>query len=202
MKAPLDTHGATGEKSAGEVPAPKSAEEQQVPVPAENVPEVTKVRAVSKKSASLKKPPLYQLKAPYRVDPDVRKQQRRVPARCVSEGPRTAGKSSSKGVVCRQGRTPRTAIGASDRELSAPAAPQKTAGLSRSALNEQQSVSIGDKVSPAGGRTSAAAGRQLPDAGNKSCGLLGESSKKEAPASEDELGRRPSPRRVTLQEKG
>lgn len=202
MKTPLETQGATGEKSAGEGPAPKSAEERQVPVPAENVPEVTEVRAVSKKPASLKKPPPYQLEAPYRTDPDVRKQRRKAPGRCVSEGPRTAGKSSSKGGACRQGRTPRAATGASDRELCAPAAPQKTPGLSRSALNEQQSVSVGDKVSPAGGRTSAGTGRQFPDAGNKSCGLLGESSIKEPPAAEDGLGRSPSPRRVTLQEKG
>ncbi|NXR05292.1 TEDC2 protein, partial [Sagittarius serpentarius] len=119
--------------------------------------------------------------------------------RSASQGPRTAGKSSSKGVACKQGSSHRTAIRASDREVCAPAEPQKTPGLSKSALNEQQSFSVGDS---AGGRNSVAAGKQLFDAGKKSCGFLGESSKKEDPATEGALGRTTSPRTVTLQEKG
>ncbi|KAM6196741.1 tubulin epsilon and delta complex protein 2 [Sarcoramphus papa] len=199
LKTPLEVQGATGEKSAGEGPAPKSAEEQRVCVAVENVPESTKVRAVSKKPASLKKPSLYQLRAPYRTDPDVKKLQRKALARCVSQGPRTAGKSSSKGVACKQGRSHRTAVSASDREVCAPAEPQKAHGLSKSALNEQQSFSIGDS---AGGKNSVAAGKQLFDAGKRSCGFLGESSKKEDPTTEGALGRSTSPRTATLQEKG
>ena len=199
MKTPLEVQGATGEKSAGEGPAPKSAEEQRVSVAVEDVPESTKVRAVSKKPASLKKPSPYQLRAPYRTDPDVKKLQRKAPARCVSQGPRTAGKSSSKGVACKQGRSRRTAVSASDREVCATAEPQKARGLSKSALNEQQSFSIGDS---AGGKNSVAAGKQLFAAGKRSCGFLGESSKKEDPATEGALGRSTSPRTVTLQEKG
>ncbi|NXI44552.1 TEDC2 protein, partial [Galbula dea] len=108
-----------------------------------------------------------------------------------------AGKSSSKGVACKQGRSSRTAISGTDRGVCAPAEPQKT--LSKSSVNEQQSFSIRDS---AGGRHSGAAGKQLFDAGKKSCGFLGESSKKEDPATEGKLGRGTSPRTVTLQEKG
>ncbi|NWH44938.1 TEDC2 protein, partial [Fregata magnificens] len=114
-------------------------------------------------------------------------------------GPGTAGKSSSKGAACKQGRSHRTAISGRDREACAAAEPQKTPGLSRSALDEQQSFSIGDS---AGGTHSVAAGKQLFDAGKKSCGSLGESSKKEDPTTESALGRSTSPRTVTLQEKG
>ncbi|OPJ87603.1 hypothetical protein AV530_001044 [Patagioenas fasciata monilis] len=198
LKTPLKAQGATEEKSAGEGPPPKNVEEQQVPVAVEDVPESTEVRAVSKKPAAVKKPSPYQLRAPYRTDPDVKKLQRRAPARCVSQGPRAAGKSSSKGVACKQGRSHRKAISASDRGACAAAEPQKTPGLSRSALNQQQSFSIGDS---AGGKNSVAAGRQLLDAGKKSCSL-GESSRKENPAAEGVLGGSTSPRTVTLQEKG
>ncbi|NXW18350.1 TEDC2 protein, partial [Circaetus pectoralis] len=110
-----------------------------------------------------------------------------------------AGKSSSKGVACKQGRSHRTVICASDREVPAPAEPQKISGLSRSALNEQQSFSVGDS---AGGKNSVAAGKRLSDGGKKSCGFLGESSKKEDPTTEGALGRSTSPQTVTLQEKG
>ncbi|NXS71798.1 TEDC2 protein, partial [Pandion haliaetus] len=151
------------------------------------------------KPASLKKPSSYQLRAPYRTDPDVKKLQRKAPAKCVSQGPRTAGKSSSKGVACKQGRSHRTVIHASNREVRAPAEPQKTPGLSKSALNEQQSFSAGDS---AGGRNSVAAGKRLSDAGKKTCGFLGESSKKEHPTTEGALGRSTSLWTVTLQEKG
>ncbi|KAK2533508.1 hypothetical protein Q9233_004722 [Columba guinea] len=199
LKTPLEAQGATGEKSAGEGPPPKNAGEQQVPVPVEDVPESTKVRAVSKKPAAVKKPSPYQLRAPYRTDPDVKKLQRRAPARCVSQGPRTAGKSSSKGVTCKQGRSHRTAISTSGQGACAAAEPQKTPVLSRSALNQQQSFSIGDS---ARGKNSVAAGRQLLDAGKKSCCSLGESSRNENPAVEGALGGSTSPRTVTLQEKG
>lgn len=199
LKTPLEAQGATEDKSAGERPPPKNAEEQQVPVPVEDVPERTKVRAVGKKPATLKKPSPYQLRAPYRTDPDVKKLQRRAPARCVSQRPRTAVKSSSKGVACKQGRSHRTAISASDQGACAAAEPQKIPGLSRSALNEQQAVSVGDS---AGGKNCVAAGRQLLDAGKKSCGSLGESSRKENPAAEGVLGGSTSSRTVTLQEKG
>nr|XP_021147488.1 uncharacterized protein C16orf59 homolog [Columba livia] len=197
LKTPLEAQGATGEKSVGEGPPPKNAGEQQVPVPVEGVPESAKVRAVSKKPAAVKKP--YQLRAPYRTDPDVKKLQRRAPARCVSQGPRTAGKSSSKGATCKQGRSHRTAISTSDRGACAAAEPQKTPVLCRSALNQQQSFSIGDS---ARGKNSVAAGRQLLDAGKKSCCSLGESSQNENPAVEGVLGGSTSPRTVTLQEKG
>ncbi|XP_065539679.1 tubulin epsilon and delta complex protein 2 isoform X1 [Lathamus discolor] len=199
LKTPLEAQGATGEKCAGEEPAPKNAEEQQVPVPVEDVPVSTKVRSVGKKPASLKKPSPYQLKAPYRTDPEVKKLQKKALSRCVSRSPRTAGKSSSKGVVCKQGRSPRRPVSAGAREDCAPAEPQKAPGSSRSSLNAQQRFSIGDSAEE---KNSVAAGRHLLDAGKKSCGFLGESSKKESPAAERALGRSTSPRRVTLQEKG
>ncbi|KAM6378917.1 tubulin epsilon and delta complex protein 2 isoform 2-T2 [Pluvialis apricaria] len=199
LKAPLEAQRTAGGKSADEGPAPKNAEEQQVPVSVEDVSESTKVRAVSKKPASLKKPSPYQLRAPYRTEPDVKKLQRKAPARCVSQGPRIAGKNPSKGVACKQGRSHRTAISASGREPCAAAEPQKMSGLSKSALNEQQSFSVGDS---ARAKNSVAAGRQLFDAGKKSCDSLGKSSRKEDPTAEGVLGRSTSPRTVTLQEKG
>ncbi|XP_057264012.1 tubulin epsilon and delta complex protein 2 [Pezoporus wallicus] len=199
LKTPLEAQGATGEKSAGEEPALKNAEEQQVPVPVEDVPVSTKVRSVSKKPASLKKPSPYQLKAPYRTDPEVKKLQNKASSRCVSRSPRTAGKSSSKGVVYKQGRSPRRPVSAGAREVCAPSEPQKAPRSSRSALNEQQRFSIGDS---AGEKNSVAIGRQSLDPGKKSCGFLGESSKKENPAAEGALGRSTSPCGVTLQEKG
>ncbi|KAM7091317.1 tubulin epsilon and delta complex protein 2 isoform 1-T1 [Ciconia maguari] len=199
LKTPLEAQGAVGEKSADEGPAPKNAQEQQVPASVEDVPVTAKVKTVSKKPASLKKPSPYKLRAPYRTDPDVKKTQRKAPARCVPQGPRTAGKSSSKGVACKQGRSHRTAISARDREACAAAEPQKTPGFSRSALDEQQSFSVGDS---AGGKNSVAAGKWLFDARKKSCGSLGESSKKEGPTTEGALGRSTSPRTVTPQEKG
>lgn len=195
----LEAQGAAGEKSADEKPAPKNAQEQPVPASVEDVPVTTKARTVSIKPASLKKPPPYRLRAPYRTDPDVKRTQRKAPAGCVSQGHRTAGKSSSKGVACKQGRSHRTAISARDREACAAAEPQKTPGLSRSAPHEQQSAPGGDS---AGGKDSVAAGKRLFDAGKKSCGSLGESSKKEDPTTEGALGRSTSPRTVTLQEKG
>ncbi|XP_075574961.1 tubulin epsilon and delta complex protein 2 [Pelecanus crispus] len=199
LKTPLEAQGAAGEKSADEGPAPKNAQEQQMPVSVEDIPVTTKMRTVSKKPASLKKPSPYKLRAPYRTDPDVKKMQRKAPARCVSQGPRTAGKSPSKGVACKQGRNHMTAISARDREGCAAAEPQKTPGLSRSALDEQQSFSIGDS---ARGKNSVAACKQLFDAGKKSCGSLRESSKKEDRTTEGVLGRTTSPRTITLQEKG
>ncbi|XP_042654717.1 tubulin epsilon and delta complex protein 2 isoform X2 [Tyto alba] len=210
LKTPLEAQGAAGQKSAGEEPAPKNSEAQQVPVPVQDVSESTEVRTVSKKPVSLKKPsskkPVslkkpspYQLRAPYRTDPDVKKLQRKTPARCVSQGPRTDGKSSSKGVACKQGRSHRTVISVSDREVCAPAEPQKIPGLSKSALNEKQSFSVGNS---AGGKNSVAAGEQLFDAGRKHYGFLGESIKKEDLTAEGALGRRTSPQPVTLQEKG
>ncbi|XP_054068538.1 tubulin epsilon and delta complex protein 2 isoform X2 [Rissa tridactyla] len=196
-KTPLEAQRATGEKSAGEGPAPKNAEEQQVPVPLGIVPESTKVITVSKKPASLKKPSPCQLRAPYRTEPDVKKLQRKAPARCVSQGSRTAGKNLSKGLACKPGRSHRTAV--SDGDTCVAAELQKTSGLSKSALNKQQSFSVGDS---AGGKNSIAAGRHVFDAGKKSCGSLGESSRKEDPATEGVLGRSTSPQTVTLQQKG
>ncbi|NWQ71143.1 TEDC2 protein, partial [Neopipo cinnamomea] len=107
---------------------------------------------------------------------------KKLAARCVSQAPRTSGKSSSKGsatLVC------------------GPAEPQKTLGLSQSAPNEKQYFSAGDS---AGGKSSTAAGQEIFDAGKKSCGFLGESSKKEDTAGAS--GRSPSPGTGTLQEKG
>lgn len=197
MKTPLEAQGATGQKWTGEAHAPKTAEEQQVPVPVEDVPECRKVRAGSKKPLLLKTPPTYELRALYRTEPDVKKLQRKVPTRCVSQGSRTAGKIFSKGVTSKQGRSHRTATGACAREVCAAAEPQETPGLSESAPNEQQSFSGGDS---AAGKNSIAAGKQLLDAEKKSCGFLGESSKKEDTA--DGWGRSTSPVIGTLQEKG
>ncbi|NXU01713.1 TEDC2 protein, partial [Buphagus erythrorhynchus] len=106
--------------------------------------------------------------------------------------PRTAGKISSKGMTSKQGRSHRTATGA-----CAAAEPQETPGLSESAPNEQQSFSGGDS---AAGENSIAAGKQLLDAGKKSCSFLGESSEKEDTAGA--WGRSTSPGTCTLQEKG
>ncbi|XP_048177201.1 tubulin epsilon and delta complex protein 2 [Corvus hawaiiensis] len=196
LKTPLEAQEATGQKWAGEGPAPKKAEEQQVSV-LEDVPESRKVRDGSKKPLLLKKPSPYQLRAPYRTDPDVKKLQRKVPARCVSQGLRTAGRISSKGMTSKQGRSHRTAAGAIAREVCAAPEPQESPGLSESAPNEQQSFSGGDS---AAGKNSIAAGKQLLDAGKKSCGFLGESSKKEDTAGA--WGRSTSPGTGTLQEKG
>ncbi|XP_038007550.1 tubulin epsilon and delta complex protein 2 [Motacilla alba alba] len=197
LKTSLEAQRARGQKWAGEAHAPKKAEEQQVPVPVEDVPEYRKVRTGSKKPLLLKKPSPYQLRAPYRTDPDVKKLQRKVPARCVSQGPRTAGKIFSKAVTSKQGRSHRTATGATAREVCAAAEPQETPGLSESAPNEQQSFYGGDS---AAGKNSTVAGKQLLDAGKKSCGFLGESSKKEDTAGA--RGRSASPGTGTLQEKG
>ncbi|KAL9835958.1 tubulin epsilon and delta complex protein 2 isoform 3-T3 [Geothlypis trichas] len=194
LETPLEAQGARGQKWAGEAHAPKKAEEQQVPVPVEDVPECRKVRAGSKKPLLLKKPSAHQLRAPYRTDPDVKKLQRKVPARCVSQGPRTAG-ISSKGLTSKQGRSHRTAAGARAREVSAAAEPQETPGLSESAPNEQQSFSGGDSSAV---KSSTVAGKQFLDAGKKSCGFLGESSKSTAGA----WGRSTSAGPGTLQEKG
>ncbi|XP_069726646.1 tubulin epsilon and delta complex protein 2 [Phaenicophaeus curvirostris] len=199
LKTPLETQGAAREKSAGEGPAPRNAQEQQAPASVEDVPVTAKVRTVSKNPAPLKKPSSYKLRAPYRTDPEVKKLQRKAPARCVSLGPRTAGKSSSKGVACKQGRSYKAAIDNGDRGACSAAEPQKTPGLSRSALNQQQSFSTGDSAQ---GKVLVTAGRQLFDAGKKSGGFLGESSRKEDPTSEGVLGKSTSPRTVTLQEKG
>ncbi|NXA78234.1 TEDC2 protein, partial [Thryothorus ludovicianus] len=108
-----------------------------------------------------------------------------------------AGKISSKGMTSKQGRNHRTATSASAREVCAAAEPQETPGLSESAPNEQQSFSGGDS---AAGKNSIAAGKQLLDAGQKNCGFLGESSKKED--TEGVWGRSISPGTGTLQEKG
>ncbi|NXF22878.1 TEDC2 protein, partial [Rhodinocichla rosea] len=108
-----------------------------------------------------------------------------------------AGKISSKGVTSKQGRSHRTAAGASAREVSAAAEPQETPGLSESAPNEQQSFSGGDSAAV---KNSTVAGKQLFDAGKKSCGFLGESSKKEDTAGA--WGRSTSPGTGTLQEEG
>ncbi|NXY09740.1 TEDC2 protein, partial [Pteruthius melanotis] len=112
-------------------------------------------------------------------------------------GPRTAGKVSSKGMTCKQGRSHRTAAGASATGVCAAAEPQETPALSESAPNEQQSFSGGDS---AVAKNSIAAGKQLLDAGKKSCGFLGESSKKEDTAGA--WGRSTSLGTGTLQEKG
>ncbi|XP_063270789.1 tubulin epsilon and delta complex protein 2 isoform X2 [Prinia subflava] len=197
LKTPLEAQGATAQKWAGEARAPKKAEELQVPVPVENVLECRKVRAGSKKPLLSKKPSPFQLRAPYRTDPDVKKLQRKVPARCVAQGPRTAGKISSKGMTSKQGRSHRTASGTSAREVCAAAEPQETLGLSESAPNEQQSFSGGDSDA---GTNSIAAGKHLLDAGKKSCGFLGESSNKVDTAGA--WGRSTSPGTGTLQEKG
>ncbi|XP_031982159.1 tubulin epsilon and delta complex protein 2 [Corvus kubaryi] len=100
-------------------------------------------------------------------------------------------------MTSKQGRSHRTAAGASAREVCAAPEPQESPGLSESAPNEQQSFSGGDS---AAGKNSIAAGKQLLDAGKKSCGFLGESSKKEDTAGA--WGRSTSPGTGTLQEKG
>ncbi|NXP22154.1 TEDC2 protein, partial [Scytalopus superciliaris] len=117
-------------------------------------------------------------------------------AQGATEQKLAAGKSSSKGMAPKQGGTHRTATG-SATEVCAPAEPQKPPGLSKSAPNEQQGFSMGDS---AGGKNSVAAAQQLFDAGKRSCGFLGESSKKEDTAGA--LGRSPSLGTGTLQEKG
>ncbi|NWW71633.1 TEDC2 protein, partial [Climacteris rufus] len=127
----------------------------------------------------------------------LKKPQRKAPARCISQGPRTAGKSSSKDVTSKQGRSHRPATGASAREVCAAAEPQETPDLSKSAPDKQQSFSVGDSD---GGKDSAAADKQLHDTGKKSCGFLGESDKKEDTAGA--WGRSTSPGTGTLQEKG
>ncbi|NXP96960.1 TEDC2 protein, partial [Vidua macroura] len=108
-----------------------------------------------------------------------------------------AGKISSKGMTSKQGRSHRTAAGASGREVCAAAEPQETPGLSESAPNEQQSFSGGDS---AAGKNSMAAGKQLLHAVKKSSGFLAESSKKEDTTGA--WGRSISPGTGTLQEKG
>ncbi|NXM10352.1 TEDC2 protein, partial [Ploceus nigricollis] len=108
-----------------------------------------------------------------------------------------AGKISSKGMTSKQGRSHRKATGASAREVCAAAEPQEPPGMSESAPHEQQSFSGGNS---AAGKNSMAAGKQLLDAGKKSCGFLGESSKKEDTAGA--WGRSISPGTGTLQEKG
>ncbi|NXL86427.1 TEDC2 protein, partial [Alectura lathami] len=113
--------------------------------------------------------------------------------------PGTAGKSSSKGLASKEGRSRRPAVSASGQQVCAAAEPQKTPGFSRSALSEQQSFPTG--VS-AGERNSVAAGRQQFDAGKRSCGSLGESSGKENPTGGGAMGGSTSPRTVTLQEQG
>ncbi|XP_035195708.1 tubulin epsilon and delta complex protein 2 [Oxyura jamaicensis] len=198
-KTPLEIQAAPAEKPADEGPAFESAQEQQVPVSVGDVPVTGEVRAVSKKPASLKKPSPYQLRAPYRTDPDVKKTQRRAPARCVSQGPRTAGKSSSKGVASKQGRSHRPANSASGQQVCAATELQKAPGSSRSALREQQSFSIRNS---GGERNLVAADRQLIDAGKKSCGSCGGSSRKENPTTESISGGSTSPRTVTVQQQG
>ncbi|XP_023792200.1 uncharacterized protein C16orf59 homolog [Cyanistes caeruleus] len=132
----------------------------------------------------------------------MKKLQQKVPARCVSQGPRTAGKISSKGMTSKQGRSHRTATGASARQqhcsssVCAAAEPWETPGLSESAPNEQQSFSGGGSTV---GKNSIADGKQLLDAG-KNCGFLGESNKKEDAAGPWE--RNTSLGTGTLQEKG
>lgn len=168
-----------------------------MPVPAEDVPECRKVRAGSKKPLLVKKPSPYQLRAPYRTDPEVKKLQRKAPARCVSQGPSTAGKISSKGMTSKQGRTHKAAAGASAREVCAAAEPQGTPALSESAPNEQQSFSGGDSAE---GKNSRAAGKDLLGAGKKSCGFLAEPSRKVDTAGA--WGRSSSAGTGTLQEKG
>ncbi|KAI6076760.1 putative protein C16orf59-like protein [Aix galericulata] len=194
-KTPLEAQVAPAEKPAGEGSAFKNAQEQQVPVSGRDVPVSREVRAVSKKPASLKKPSPYQLRAPYRTDPDVKKTQRRAPARCVSQGPRTAGKSSSKGAASRQGRSHRPANSPSDQGVCAATELRNAPGSSKSALKEQQS-SVRDS---SGEGNLVAAGRQLIDAGKKSCGSPGESSRKENPTAE---GGSTAPRTVTIQQQG
>uniref|UniRef100_A0A8C3BUV8 Tubulin epsilon and delta complex protein 2 n=1 Tax=Cairina moschata TaxID=8855 RepID=A0A8C3BUV8_CAIMO len=194
-KTPLEAQVALAEKPTGEGSAFENASEQQVPVSGRDVPVSREARAVSKKPASMKKPSPYQLRAPYRTDPDVKKTQRRAPARCVSQGPRTAGKSSSKGAVSRQGKSHRPASSASDQGVCAATELQNAPGSSKSALKEQQS-SIRDS---SGEGNLVAAGRQLIDAGKKSCGSHGESSRKENPTAE---GGSTSPRTVTIQQQG
>ncbi|NXI12073.1 TEDC2 protein, partial [Irena cyanogastra] len=108
-----------------------------------------------------------------------------------------AGKISSKGITSKQGKSHRTATGATVREVCAAAEPQETPGLSESAPNEQQSFSGGDS---AAGKNSTAAGKQLFDAEKKSCGFLGESSRKEDTAGA--WGGSTSLGTGTLQEKG
>ncbi|NXR68558.1 TEDC2 protein, partial [Rhadina sibilatrix] len=108
-----------------------------------------------------------------------------------------AGKVSSKGMTSKQGRSHRTATGASAREVCAAAEPQETPSLSESAPNGQQSFSGGDS---AAGKNSIAAGKHLLDAGKKSCGFLAESSKEVDTAGA--WGRSTSPGTGTLQEKG
>ncbi|XP_014744046.1 PREDICTED: uncharacterized protein C16orf59 homolog [Sturnus vulgaris] len=95
-------------------------------------------------------------------------------------------------MTSKQGRSRRTATSA-----CAAAEPQETPGLSESAPNEQQSFSGGDS---AAGENSIAAGKQLLDAGKKSCSFLGESSAKEDTAGA--WGRSTSPGTGTLREKG
>ncbi|XP_067162224.1 tubulin epsilon and delta complex protein 2 isoform X2 [Apteryx mantelli] len=200
LKTPPEARGGReGEKAANEGPAPKNAQVQQVLVSSEGVPVTTKVRAVSKKPTSSKKPSSYLLTAPYRTDPDVKKPHRKAPARCVCQAPRTAGKSPSKAAASKQARNHRLAISASNQEVCGAAESQKTTGLSKCALLEQQSVSIGDS---ARGKNLIAAGRQLFDAGKEGCGSLGESSRREDHTTEDALGRNNSPQTDTLQEKG
>ncbi|NXM99900.1 TEDC2 protein, partial [Sylvia borin] len=108
-----------------------------------------------------------------------------------------AGKISSKGMTSKQGRSHRTATGASAREVCAAAEPQETPSVSESAPNEQQNFSGGDS---AAGKNSIAAGKHLLDAGKKSCGFLAESSKKVDTAGA--WGRSTSAGTGTLQEKG
>ncbi|XP_071880171.1 tubulin epsilon and delta complex protein 2 isoform X2 [Anas platyrhynchos] len=201
-KTPVEAQVAPAEKPAGEGSAFENAQEQQVPVSGRDVPVSGRdmpvsreARAVSKKPASLKKPSPYQLRAPYRTDPDVKKTQRRAPARCVSQGPRTAGKSSSKGAASRQGRSHRPANSASDQGVCAVTELRNAPGSSKSALKEQQS-SIRYSV---GERNLVAAGRQLIDAGKKSCGSPGESSRKENPTAG---GGSTLPQTVTVQQQG
>ncbi|XP_064027650.1 tubulin epsilon and delta complex protein 2 isoform X2 [Pogoniulus pusillus] len=199
LKTSVEGQGAGGEKFVAEGPAANNAKEQQVPVPLGDVPENAEVKAVSKKPASWKKPAPYQLRAPYRTDPDVKKVvQRKAPGRCASQGPKRAGSNCPKGVVCKQGRGHRRAKSASSRGPCAPAEPQKTPGLNRASLTQQQSFSA---RASAGGKSSTAASKQGYGSGQTSCGFLGDSSRKEEPTAEGSLGKSSSPQAVTEQEK-
>uniref|UniRef100_A0A669PRT3 Tubulin epsilon and delta complex 2 n=1 Tax=Phasianus colchicus TaxID=9054 RepID=A0A669PRT3_PHACC len=110
-------------------------------------------RAGSQQPAAAKKPPAYQLRAPYRTDPDVRRTQRKAPAGRVSRAPGAAGKSSSKVVAPKQGGRCGPAIRATSHRPAV--APSQRHG------------------SPAGEGSSVCGQQQLSDGRKRCCDALG-----------------------------
>uniref|UniRef100_A0A8D0H6L7 Tubulin epsilon and delta complex protein 2 n=1 Tax=Sphenodon punctatus TaxID=8508 RepID=A0A8D0H6L7_SPHPU len=144
LQAPSEA--AEGEKAANKKPASSLALIQQVAKPKESTSKTIKMTSGSKKPTFSKKPSAYMLKAPYKTDPEVGRNQVRASARQSPRTSNVSGKGSAKGAAPHQVSKHITTAKVGQEEIPAAAESRKPFSSPKSMQHEKQNASCKDSA--------------------------------------------------------